>query len=51
MYNHLVDMYKQGKLLHPGQPAASFVKIAVDEIPQEIRGPTMAWDDVRIATG
>lgn len=44
MYNLLVDMHKQGKMLHPDQPAATFVKLAVDGIPQEIRGKTVAWD-------
>lgn len=51
MYNLLVVMHEQGKMLHPDQPAATFVKLAVDGIPQEIRGKTVAWDYATKAEG
>lgn len=45
MYNFLVDLHSQGKLLHPDQPAATFVKLAMEGIPPEVRGQTVAWDN------
>jgi hypothetical protein len=48
MYHFLVDIHKQGNLLHPDQPAASLVKLALDGIPQDIRGQVVAWDDDRV---
>ena len=50
MYDLLVDLHKHGKLLHPDKPAAAFVKLATEGIPEEIRGQTIAWDHDLIRT-
>lgn len=49
-YDFLTNLHEQGKMLLPDQPAASFVKLATDGIPQEIMGQTISWDDLRIKT-
>lgn len=48
MYDFLVDLHSQGKLLHPDQPAATFAKLAVEGIPPEVRGQTVAWDSTYV---
>jgi hypothetical protein len=47
-YNWLVDLHKNGQLLHPDKPAASFAKLAVNGIPKEVIGKVVPWDDPRL---
>lgn len=47
-YDWLVDLHKDGQLLHPDKPAASFAKLVVNGIPEEVIGKVVPWDDPRL---
>jgi hypothetical protein len=49
-YRWLISLHSNGELLRPEAPASSFVKLAVGEIPKDLNGRVVAWDDGRVTS-
>ncbi|OAP56473.1 hypothetical protein AYL99_09652 [Fonsecaea erecta] len=50
-YNWLTDLHANGELLPPEAPASTFASLALSEIPKDLNGQVIAWDDHRIVAG
>lgn len=47
-YKFLEDLYHNKELLRPEQPAATYVRMALEGIPTDAVGKVLDWDDQRI---